>query len=507
MLRSRVRRLFALSIPSLVAISLGRAGGARAQATDAIPVLVPVAPAAAPTNAPRRFTIASKILGETRRIGIAFPASYPRSVSSIRYPVAVVLDGESLLMPAATVSATLADNGQIPELVVVAIENTNRLRDLTPPGLSVSGSSTHEGGDRFLDFIERELLPAVDRSFRTAAPRVLVGHSSGGILATYAAATRRAFRGVVALDTPIELGDLWLAQRLLGRARSDTTPLRYAAIDARFSWPSASWTALTGAAPRTWALHYEHLAHENHTSMPFLGMYLGLRELFADYSVIAAPKSPTTSILPYYAKISASLGAPVPPPRTLLRDVIDDLLAEGRGRAAREAYATLTSAYGEPKDAIALKGEIADVERRPPPTETVESLLATPFPTADAMRPYLGEWVGDSWMNADEPRTGRQQLHIRVVDGRVEGETVHHPTSADTLVQRWTYLQLTPDGLTFGYLNGMRPRGVLLFEGKLRGDTLSGDMRFAGVNARGPNGEPLPPIHFSFRRAGTTSAR
>jgi hypothetical protein len=53
----------------------------------------------------------------------------------------------------------------------------------------------------------------------------------------------------------------------------------------------------------------------------------------------------------------------------------------------------------------------------------------------------------------------------------------------------------------------MRPRGVLLFEGKLRGDTLSGDMRLAGVNARGPNGERMPPIHFSYRRASSTTAR
>jgi uncharacterized protein len=507
MLRSPVRRLSLLLISSLAALSLGGAGGAGAQTTDAIPMLVPVAGATATTNAPRRFTIASKVLGETRHVGIAFPASYARSAATVRYPVAMVLDGETLLGPAAAVSATLADNGQIPELVIVAIENTNRLRDLTPPGPSVSGSSTHEEGDRFLDFIERELLPALDRRFRTAAPRVLVGHSSGGILATYAAATRRGFRGVVALDTPIELGDLWLAQRLLGRARSDTTPLRYAAIDARFNWPSESWATLTSTAPRTWLLHHEHVAHENHTSMPFLGMYLGLRELFADYSVIAAPKAPTTSILPYYATISASLGAPVSPPRALLRDVIEDLLAEGRGRAARDAYETLVNAYGAPRDASELKGAIADVERRPPPTETVESLLSTPFPTADAMRPYLGEWVGDTWMNADEPRTGRQQLRIRVVDGRVEGETVHHSTPADTLVQRWTYLQLTPDGLTFGYLNGMRPRGVLLFEGKLRGDTLTGDLRFGGVNAHGPNGEAYPPIHFSFRRASSTGAR
>jgi hypothetical protein len=30
-------------------------------------------------------------------------------------------------------------------------------------------------------------------------------------------------------------------------------------------------------------------------------------------------------------------------------------------------------------------------------------------------------------------------------------------------------------------MNGMRPRGMLLFEGKLEGKTLKGKMRFGGV--------------------------
>lgn len=489
-----------LTILATLTLIVGRPDLAVGQGAEAVPALVPVPSTAPNTAAPRKFSIASKILGETRRISVAIPGSYERSADGHRYPIAVVFDGESLLAPAAAVSATLADNGQIPELVLVAIENTNRLRDLTPPGLSVSGSSTREGGDRFLDFIERELLPAVDRRFRTAAPRVLVGHSSGGILATYAAATRPGFRAVLALDTPIELGDNWLVQRLRDRTKRDTAALRYVAIDARFDWPTDSWQALAAAAPRTWSLHHEHLAHENHTSMPFLGMYLGLRELFADYSVIAAPKAPTTSILPYYTKVAASLGAPVAPPRTLLGDVIDDLLAEGRGQAARDAYRLLVNAYGEPRNAAELKREIADVEQRPPPKETVESLLALPFPSPEAMKPYLGEWAGDNWMSADEPRTGRQRLRIRVVDGHVEGETIHRPTPTTTLVQKWTYLQLTPNGFSFGYMNGMRPRGVLLFEGTVRGDVLTGDMRFAGVNARGPNGEAPPVIHFAYKR-------
>ena len=135
------------------------------------------------------------------------------------------------------------------------------MRDLTPPGVSVSGSSVHEGGDRFLDFIEQELLPEVDRQFRGAPPSVLVGHSSGGILATYAAATRSTYRGVVALDTPTHLGDNCVVKKLDGRATSarGAAP-RYVSYEARYGWADATWKTLVAAAPSSWMLHREKVA-------------------------------------------------------------------------------------------------------------------------------------------------------------------------------------------------------------------------------------------------------
>jgi hypothetical protein len=482
----------------LATVSHSAATGVHAQQPSSL--VTDAAPRAARGSSLRSVRIASTILGETRRIGVSLPPSYAASAAHRRYPVIVVLDGEASLEPMATVADELARNGQMPEAVVVAIENTNRLRDLTPPGISVSGSSLREGGDRFLDFIERELLPAVDREFRTGAPRTLVGHSSGGILATYAAATRTTYRAVVALDTPVELADRWLAKRLIARAAAAPAPLRYAAIDVRFPWPADSWRALAAAAPASWSLHHEHLTHESHESMPMLGMYLGLRSVFADYSMLAAPVAPTTSILPHYAKVSGSLGAPVVPPRKLLVNVIEDLLMEGRGAAARAAYDTLVASYGAPSNGAALAASIAETERRPPPAETVESLLATPFPTPEEARPYLGEWVGDNWMNDDEPRTGRQRLRVRVVDGRVVGETISRPAPGVEHVQQWTHLRVTPAGLTFGYMNGMRPRGVLLHEATRSGDTLAGDIRFGGVSFRMEDGSAPPPIHFAYRK-------
>ena len=451
------------------------------------------------------FTITSAILKETRKIYVVLPASFSQSAPDRRYPVTIVLDGEANVPPVTAVSDELSSNGQIPESVIVAIPNTDpmrgRLRDLTPPGISVSGSSLNEGGDRFLDFIEQELLPAVDHQFRGGAPRTFIGHSSGGILATYLAATRSTFRTIVALDTPIHLGEAWLAKKLTDRAKAAPTPLRYVSLEARFGWPDDAWNQLVAAAPVSWKLHRERLRpRESHESMGMIGMYLGLREAFSDYSMLAAPVAPTTSILPYYTRISAALGAGVIPPRKLLMNVVEDLLMEGRGAGAREAYNTLVSGYGAPADNGGLLARIAEVERRPPPTETVEGLLATAFPTPEEARPYVGEWVGDSWINPELPRTGAIVLKIRVENGGIIGETIHTKAPPESRVMRWQYLKITPKGMTFGYMNGMRPRGVILFEATLEGDTLAGKSRFGGVDFRFPDGSAPPTPSFLFKR-------
>jgi len=439
------------------------------------------------------FTIKSEILGQTRTVFVHLPQSYSKSAAARRYPAIVVFDGRYVLEPVVTMSDILSRNGQMPESVIVAIENTDdydgRVHDLTPPGLSVSGSGTSEGGDRFLDFIEKELLPAMDAKFRTAAPRTLIGLSSGGILTTYAAATRDTFRLTLALDTPTQLGDGWLGKKLLQRAKAKPTPpLRFVSMNARFGWKDEMWKSIAAAAPPSWMLHNETLAQESHNSMRFLGAYLGLRELFRDYSMFAAPAAPTTSILPAYEKLASSYGAPLMPPEPLLRNVVEDLLMEGRGADAHRAFDLLTSAYGEQPEAVKTRAEIAEVERQPPPAETVEGLLATPFPTVAEAREYLGEWEGEHWMNP--AAKNRFALRLVAEDGKVTGTMVSWPEPDKELTQPLQYLKVTKEGLSFGVMNGMRPRGVLIHDGihdgKRDGDVLRGEVRFGGINFKAP---------------------
>lgn len=476
----------------------------------AAPTLVPDSAHDLPRpSAVRAFQIPSAILGQRRQIFVSLPPSFARTGPGRSYPVMIVLDGEANTATAAQVTEALAANGQVPECVIVGIANrhgTNaeesarlRVNDLTPPGLSISGSSEHENGDRFLDFIEQELLPEIDRNFRGGAPRIMVGHSSGGILATWAAATRPAFRGVLAIDTPTAFGDEWLPKRLIERAGGhDTAALRYASYEARFGWRDETWNALTTAAPH-WQLDREHLDRESHETMATLSIYLGLRELFRDYSALSVP--PVAGlVLAHYDSIGVSLGGTVVPPRTTLQKTIQDLLGEGRGADARRVYQQLVNGYGSPADSASQLARIAEVEKRPPPAETVEQLLATPFPTPDEARAFLGEWTGHVWMPPDEPRDAVVTLRIRTENGKVVGETVTPDAPPQHRIRRFEYLKVTKRGITWGFMNGMRPRGVAMFEAVAQGDTLSGRSRFGGIDFKMDDGSPPPSLHFEFVR-------
>jgi hypothetical protein len=234
-------------------------------------------------------------------------------------------------------------------------------------------------------------------------------------------------------------------------------------------------------------LRREALRLEGHETLYMLGAYLGLREVFSDYSRLVAQEKPAADILPYYATLSSAWGGQLPPPKRLLRDVVDELIAEGRSAGARAAYQMLVQTYGAQSDNAQILAELADAERRPEPTETVASLLATPFPTPAEASRFIGDWVGSHWMSADEPRNHLMTLRIRVEAGKVVGELLNPAAPPEHRVRRLDYLRVTPAGLTYGVLNGMRPRGVVLWEGTLTGDTLAGKQRWGGVAS------PYPP--------------
>jgi hypothetical protein len=129
---------------------------------------------------------------------------------------------------------------------------------------------------------------------------------------------------------------------------------------------------------------------------------------------------------------------------------------------------------------------------------TVEDLKATPFATAEEIAPYVGVWSGERF-GGPGPATPLE-LHVVVEGARVEAWVDH--TTGPPAVRRQTieYLKVLPDGLEFGYMNGMRPAGMIVYAGVRRGETLEGDQNFRGIVLPLPGGFMPPNIKFRLAR-------
>lgn len=130
----------------------------------------------------KRITIYSKVLNENRKVWIYTPSNTSINVdNSKRYPVLYLLDGDAHFFSAVGIVQQLSQangNGVLPEMIIVAVENTNRLRDLTP---ALPPSANLDKANPFNLFLHSELVPYVDKNFNTAPYKVIAGHSLGGL--------------------------------------------------------------------------------------------------------------------------------------------------------------------------------------------------------------------------------------------------------------------------------------------------------------------------------------
>ncbi|MBI4910409.1 MAG: alpha/beta hydrolase [Acidobacteria bacterium] len=138
----------------------------------------------------REFTLHSSLLSEDRRILLRLPRLYDLDTTA-RYPVLYRFDGDNQLDRYDHTIDVLNSIDAVPDLIVVAIPNGRGLRnrDLTPASLhqdgneqGLMGTGEMGRGDRFLDFIEKELIPHVEKNYRTTQERILAGHSRAALL-------------------------------------------------------------------------------------------------------------------------------------------------------------------------------------------------------------------------------------------------------------------------------------------------------------------------------------
>ena len=170
-----MKTLILTSVVLLCGASLAGAQGAdQPSAIDAAPLAIG-----------ETFRLASKPLGETRRINVYLPAGYAAEQKT-RFPVLYMPDGgiaEDFLHIAGLLQV-LNGNRTMNPFVLIGIENTERRRDMTGPTDNPEDRKIAPrvgGSAAFRAFIRTELMPLVNTRYRTTDETAIVGESLAGL--------------------------------------------------------------------------------------------------------------------------------------------------------------------------------------------------------------------------------------------------------------------------------------------------------------------------------------
>jgi len=302
-------------------------------------------------------SVYSKILGERRKVWIYTP-DMTSGNSNQHWPVLYLLDGDGHFASVVGMIQQMSQvngNNVYPEMIVVAIPNTDRTRDLTPthiasdpPMMDSNFSKTTGGGENFVAFIEKELMPHIDSVYSTAPYKILIGHSFGGLTVMNVLTNHtKLFNAYIAIDPSMWYDRqhfLAATEKKLAEKNYDGTRLFVGIANtmpegmklAKMKKDTSSETRhirsifeldnFLRSHPQN-GLKYasRYYENDNHGSVPLASEYDGLRFIFDYYRLNITGKDFTDTsaalamkLKNHYDMVSKEMGYKIPPPESNL---------------------------------------------------------------------------------------------------------------------------------------------------------------------------------------------
>lgn len=309
-----------------------------------------------PVTIGQRYNIESKVLQETRRYIVHKPRDYDFSNES--YPLVILLDGDANIQNVSASMDFLADNGRAMPMLVVGIENTDRQRDLTPPLTGAKPEKLPDGNiggaPSFLSFIADELLPHLDRTYRTRPTRILIGHSFGGLFAVHALFNRPDLFKAYIIISP----SLWWDNQALAKQAdafvADHSDLQVAVYmtmgnEGGLMLGGAQKVIGSLAGSRAISTAFQRWPEQTHGSVVMPSVYAGMEWLHEEYYIHEPFRVYEASGLEFFDKrfalISKFLGYEVKIPEHVLMSIQDALTESKRPAEAQKVLQRVLQLY------------------------------------------------------------------------------------------------------------------------------------------------------------------
>jgi predicted alpha/beta superfamily hydrolase len=119
--------------------------------------------------------IQSEKLGAERRITIGLPASYEANPEK-KYPVLYLLDGDYLFDAFSGALSYGAYWDDLPEMIIIGIHQNKDGERYDDSTIDQNTGLPFEKGEEFFEFVGAELVPYIEKKYRTSPFRVIAGH-------------------------------------------------------------------------------------------------------------------------------------------------------------------------------------------------------------------------------------------------------------------------------------------------------------------------------------------
>jgi hypothetical protein len=127
-------------------------------------------------------SLQSEILGEQRTIWIHLPNINGGNDNTGKghYPVIYLLDGDANFNTVVSMTEFMSNAGLCPPMIVVGILHPARMKDLTF-GTDKETPGIVGNGEKFMLYVEKELMQYIESNYPTAPYKIFIGHSVGGL--------------------------------------------------------------------------------------------------------------------------------------------------------------------------------------------------------------------------------------------------------------------------------------------------------------------------------------
>ena len=255
----------------------------------------------------------SEILDESRELLIYTPEPYHTETRS--YPILYLMDAEWHFHFVSGIIKQLSSNGDIPEMIVVGVVNTNRNRDLTPAGPN-DNPQRYGGAAKFLDFLITEVQPFVESNYRVQPYQMIYGHSFGGLFAIYAMLNRPDFfESYISLSPSLGRNNQQqvTAASTFIKDHQNLSSSLYLAVGNEGGGTfigATNFSAILESHPSNqfrWT--FQHLPNEDHGSITVRGLLEGLAFIFDGFNVERKPELDEIFLVEaHYQELSDQLG-------------------------------------------------------------------------------------------------------------------------------------------------------------------------------------------------------